>query len=1129
MKPVVREHIQQLDVSLGGGIVSDKIRVDTIDNPILIIGLGGTGIDALLRLKYQINRRFKLPEDPLSKKKRDKPDNVEFLAFETNEQDRGKKYKGVGLDPINEFVLLSNAEIGGLLQNRSVLEPYITDWLSPEMSITDGMNGAAGVRQAGRLLLFTKINQVVQAIDKKIKTLSVGTNKKLMVFMLTGLAGGTGSGCFLDIAYIVRGIIERDHGSAGVDRVNTLGYLFTPDINLSNKSLSEHTREYIKKNGYAALKELDYWMNVDSRGERFQQRYGNILTVNSPLPPFNLCHLISATNTEGKLLENAYDYCMNVTAENITNFMASEEKASGEEFAIHDYISNISTNIAQMNKMYPANYDYNIIGASSAVLPIEEMTTYLAFRLFGKMEKMFEKAPSQDEVETFARKLGIDLDTMVKTFESRVPEPLPGFENSERLSYSNVVKNQVVNMDTELEQNFLARAREEYIKAKKQLPGEIVGQFTEQIRRIFLHPEQGPFFVSRLIYTEKGFSLLKMLLSYIETLRENLHRIPRDIEAAREQANERLGDAKSAFVSKDKKKNIYIEAKINEYWLQADVERTEQMIEFYEDLHELLNNENTRIYNVYTEILNALNAIFEKNGEILIEGDEQSDHKGNKTYYWNLVSVPDISKVIGKMMESKDVDDLIRDFTLELLNHSNQWVREQEVDIVSSISEFLGDKFGDLITQSMEDFLIMKFGHEESIEKFVERNIASKLDEEAVPVFHLSNSSGNLYFPSWGFVSVPVGAPSILKGIRNYQDNSVGKSHFTIKESQVKNRIFWLNTKNGVPLFVYTPLKVYEESYERTILDKEGIGRHLVQTDKANWTYLPSPIPERSWGETYMNTRVQSYNARVRNEFVKALSLKVIVEKDIDQNTSNRFTVVTTQPFSLSEHLRGFDLQLDSAKPNLGEVKRALNELKRLLSQGLEKVSSKDIFGSISEDLAKENLIRTPELITRVREETAKYDMISTKATEFELLLNQHQVEEKWFDQFIEALYTETITKKGALYVYDRDPEEEAWEPFANLMKSQNYVEFEVFGHFLGLDEKSKSTLLRKSARRGTELTASEDITSLIAKLDELYETFLNGRDQLEYEKIELANGEETYQFYKQMLSKLNDIRRKLK
>jgi hypothetical protein len=108
--------------------------------------------------------------------------------------------------------------------------------------------------------------------------------------------------------------MERDYGSAGVDKVNLLGYLFTPDVNLANKSLTEHSREYIKKNGYAAMKELDYWMNVDERNERFKQQYAGILNVNSPMPPFNLAHLISATNLEGKLLENAYDYCMNVTA-----------------------------------------------------------------------------------------------------------------------------------------------------------------------------------------------------------------------------------------------------------------------------------------------------------------------------------------------------------------------------------------------------------------------------------------------------------------------------------------------------------------------------------------------------------------------------------------------------------------------------------------------------------------------------------------------------------------------------------------------------------------------------------------------------------------------------------------------
>lgn len=1129
MKPVVREHIQQLDVSLGGGIVSEKIRVDTIDNPILIIGLGGTGIDALLRLKYQINRRFKLPEDPLSKKKHDKPDNVEFLAFETNEQDKNKKYRGIGLDPNNEFVLLSNAEIGGLLQNRSILEPYITDWLSPELSITDGMNGAAGVRQAGRLLLFTKINQVVQSIDKKIKTLSVGTNKKLMVFLLSGLSGGTGSGTFLDISYIVRGLIERDYGSAGIDRVNTLGYLFTPDVNLSNKSLSEHTREYIKKNGYAALKELDYWMNVDNRSERFRQQYGNILNVNSPLPPFNLCHLISATNTEGKLLENAYDYCMNVTAENITNFMASEEKQSGEEFAIHDYISNIRTNIAQMNRAYPANYEYNIIGASSAVLPVEEMTTYLAYRLFEKMGKMFEKAPGQEEVEKFARKLGVDLDSMIKNFESRVPEPLPGFENSERLSYANVIKMQVVNMDTELEQTFLNRAREEYIKAKKQLPGEIVGQFTDQIRRMFLHPEQGPFYVSRLIYTEKGFCLLKMLLSYIEALKDSLHRIPRDIEAAREQAEEKMGDAKSAFVSKDKKKNAYIEAKINEYWLQADIERTEQLIEFYEDLYDLLNQENNRIYHVYTEVLNALSGIFSKNGDLLVNGAEQEDHRGNKTYYWNLVSVPDIETVVSGMLEKRDGDDLIRDFSHALLENSDRWVKEQDIDIVTSISEFLTEKFGDLITRSMEDFLVMKYGQDEAIEKFVERHIASKLDEEAVPVFHLSNSAGNLYFPSWGFVSVPVQAPSILKGIRNYQNNAIGKSHFTIKESEVKNRIFWLNTRNGVPLFVYTPLKVYEESYERTILDREGIGRHLVQTGRNNWTNLPSPIPEKSWGDTYVNPRVQAFNANVRSDFDRGLALGVIRMKGDESNTSSRYEVIRTGALDVDKILSAYDMQLGASKPNLGEIKRASNELKRLLAGGLEQTGAKDIFSSINEELGKENLIRTPELISVLREELGKYAQLQAKLTELESMLGKHQDEEQRLDQFIQALYTDTITKKGALYVYDRDPEEEAWEPFANVLKSRNYVEYDVYTHFRELDDKSRAALMRKADRRDNELTASEDIAPLLDKLESLVTLFMEARDQLEYERVEHANGEELYSFYKQMVSKLNDIRRRLK
>ena len=132
-------------------------------------------------------------------------------------------------------------------------------------------------------------------------------------------------------------------------------------------------------------------------------------------------------------------------------------------------------------------------------------------------------------------------------------------------------------------------------------------------------------------------------------------------------------------------------------------------------------------------------------------------------------------------------------------------------------------------------------------------------------------------------------------------------------------------------------------------------------------------------------------------------------------------------------------------------------------------------------------------------------------------------------DQFIEILYTDSIIKKGALYVYDRDEEEDAWEPFANLMKERSYVEYAVYRHFRELDEKSRSVLLRKAARRATEMTAAEDVTPLLYKLEGLYVSFLEARDSLEYERVEHENGDEMYGFYKSMTSKLGSIRRKLK
>ena len=1127
MKPIIRDHIEQLDIQKGGGIVSKKIRVDTIDNPMLVIGLGGTGIDALLRLKYQINRRFNLPVDPLTKKRKDKPENIDFLAFETNEQDKNKKYKGVGLDPLNELVLLSEAGIGTILQNKSRLHPSIASWLSPELHIADGINGASGVRQGGRLLLFTKINQVVDAIQKKIKELQKGTDKKIYIFLLSGLSGGTGSGCFLDIAYITRAILDIEAGGSGIDRSDIMGYLFTPDVNLANPSLSIHTQEYIKKNGYAALKELDYWMNIEERNERFVQEYGTRLSVNCQVAPFDLCHLISATDTEGKTIHNAYDYCMNVTAENITNFMASEDKQSGEEFAIHDYISNIETNIKQMREaVLPANYKYNIIGASASILPIEEMTTYMAYKVFRRIEGMFDAVPTEEEVMALARRLGLDIDSVSKRFEASVPEPLPGFETREAYAYNNVVKTQAVNMDAELEKHYLFKAREEYNKAAHQLPNELKENISEEIKRLFTSPEHGPVYASNMIVNREGYCLVKTIEAYITSLKEQLANLPKQIQYQVDNCIEKMQEAKSAFISKEKKKNEYISSKISEYILRADTEKYTKMIAAYEDLRLLLIEQNNKIYAVFKEILDTLKNIFEKDGEILINADESVDERGNVTYHWNVVSVKDIAKHIDRVIDGYDPQLLVSEFTSMLLEEAESWINEAEIDIITSISDFITDKFSDLISKTMEEFLIMKYGEEQSLTELVEKQIAAKLARDAVPLFYLANSS-EFNFPYYAMVSVPTNTPSIYKGLKNFQEkypNSAAK--FSLRQSKLTNRIFWVTTRNGVPLYAYGPLKSYEKLYEDTITTKEGVGRHLVMTERENWMNLPSPIPVEAWGDTYQNNRIDDKVKALKTRFEEALKYHIITKKE-DTGLANQYVLNAIVDFDLDKQIATYGI--DFEKPNFTSIKKALVEFELQVREGLKGEKKEyPIMNSYSEEMAFAGMLRYPKQQEVLKAELKKYQEVEAYIEKLKGVIVVAEEEAKAVENFVKAIYTKTVYKKGALYIYDKDAEEELWAPLLNVMDVNKYPEYELFKRFTKLEGKQKEVILRKTERRVKALTQSEDISDLMESLEQILEAYGERREEIEDEVHEVIDGREIYDFYRDILSYTKELKKKL-
>jgi len=352
------------------GITSDLSRVDAIPDPILVIGLGGTGVTALSKVKNAVYRRFNLPRDSANGHYKDKPENIEYLGLDPDEHivydDDKNSGRSIELNTSTEFLRICTPAVPRMLANRAGLPRTITDWLSPNLSPNDFDQGANGIRQMGRLALFLRITDVVNMIERKLNSVLQGKKGNLYVFILSGVSGGTGGGTFIDIPYIVRCVAQQ---LGALDRLKTIGYLFLPDVNMK-----ENKADFVQSNGFAALKELDYWMT--DHGQPFVQEYTNNYSHNSVATPYDYCYLISSIDKNNILLTDHKSTCMEIVSENLVHFI-SKGKVQNTTFTLPAFLSNldqIKLNIfSGMKPPFQANYEYFILGASSYEIPIEQM------------------------------------------------------------------------------------------------------------------------------------------------------------------------------------------------------------------------------------------------------------------------------------------------------------------------------------------------------------------------------------------------------------------------------------------------------------------------------------------------------------------------------------------------------------------------------------------------------------------------------------------------------------------------------------------------------------------------------------------------------------------------------------
>jgi len=250
--------------------------------PTLFVGLGGTGKEVLLRLRRKFYEDFGEPGLPC----------MAYLWLDTDIHGAGAQ--GEALDVIYDSVKFTVKDSISLMDGEVGLamadvfgslgrNEHIHRWLYPEVErygrkISDG---AGNVRSVGRLALFHKYKDVADRVNLiATKTLTEETLESTQL-MLAGttaqdfdfkhqaivvfsVAGGTGGGTFLDLAFQLCQMKLFQH---------TAAICVLPNVYFKTRMDEQASRSYA--NAYAALKELEYYtFCLDRAGEADKQAGG---------------------------------------------------------------------------------------------------------------------------------------------------------------------------------------------------------------------------------------------------------------------------------------------------------------------------------------------------------------------------------------------------------------------------------------------------------------------------------------------------------------------------------------------------------------------------------------------------------------------------------------------------------------------------------------------------------------------------------------------------------------------------------------------------------------------------------------------------------------------------------------
>ncbi len=1011
----------QLSLNQNGGVYYEGTRVTPTDDPILFVGLGGTGIDALLRVKNEVQSRMPLPKGDNGQLLATSPLNIAFLALDTDQETFMKTHGIASFDKAGDETLKLFVDglpqvIASVVQKDLDKEEW--NWYDPELTANGGLDGANGIRQIGRFMLFQRINDVCARFKIAIeRVLRAAKTNSLKIFITTGIGGGTGSGTFLDVAYIL-----RDLALAMTPNVQVHGYIFTPDLN--KRIGGDDTSLY--RNGFASLKELDYWMSCAEHKQQFVQRYNNSYIVKSLNKPFDFCHIITAQDANHNIV--TYKEAMDSVGSNLFSYIVSEQVSGDGNTALKEMYDNIAGHVVVADKPYPANYNYLSVGSDVLEIPYTEITTLVAARVFEKLTPVFNREPDRDTFNMDMRNLELTPDHLWGYIHKDVmASPL----QTKSFSYGDIWPS---NAPFAMSNQWLIHAQQVMRKNRSNLSGVREGTFREYMYRLIKSAERGPCYAARLIHSNTGYSLIKTLEGFKEDCRERMTTASSRAGALKNTLQQVWAAGQGVgMLGRRNATEDYMQALKawldNEYGYWAYFELVDGLDEFIERLKRYYD----RVFKTLKDALCSLPEIFQQNvNKLKIDEAEAQKHPENYVRY--LIRPLQFELKFSKALTSK-VETGTEVFLRGVSENIKKWVgielEEIDSDILDStdisgcIARFINENFSETLTMNMEMLLLDKLAAGENPDDLIRRNLDS-LRDNAIPMYHMDVAFGGLNVNAFSLISVPNDCPRIF-AVANRPGKPTGDRP---KLSSERSKLQWVKVMAGMPLYAFPEVSNMEKAYEYAMTTKATRkGVHL------RWEWreqLPSPLPETTWQNEVVNEPEKGYskkyNQTIREAFDKCLAADII-RMAPDGATARLYIADASKLETLELH------------GTLQEKKEQLDLLRRnLWNDNVESIQLHPLGSAISS-----------EIMPRIRENVLRFYNISASIKAQADILSKFDAVSDTFknvEYYIDARFAELIYQSGFDIKFRRSEADYSPIVLFDSMTQTSYLDYDIYKQF---------------------------------------------------------------------------------